>query len=125
MFLRMGEWAKQQGPYNTSLNGSSNRWLFMENKERLAKLESRQETLTEDIQSNREDIQDLYARTNESRGRIGAVEKDVEKILENQDNIRNDIQGISRRVNRWFLYTIGGTVLVGLAFMIMRWSLFN
>jgi len=97
----------------------------MENKERLAKLESRQKALTEDIQGNREDIQDLYARTNESRVRIGAVEKDIEKILENQGDISNDIQGISRRVNRWFLYTIGGTVLVGLAFMIMRWVLFK
>jgi hypothetical protein len=58
-------------------------------------------------------------------GRIGAVEKDIEKILDNQGDIQSDIQGISRRVNRWFVYTIGGTVLVGLAFMIVRWALFK
>ena len=97
----------------------------MENKERLAKLESRQKAMTKIQEGNTQDIQDLYARANESQGRIGAVEKDVEKILENQDNIQSDIQGISRRVNRWFLYTIGGTVLVGLSFMIMRWVLFK
>jgi predicted nucleic acid-binding Zn-ribbon protein len=97
----------------------------MENKERLAKLESRQKTLEKKQEENRGDIRRLFNRTDENRSRIGAVEKDIEKILDNQGDIQSDIQGISRRVNRWFVYTIGGTVLVGLAFMIVRWALFK
>lgn len=97
----------------------------MENKERLAKLESRQETLAKKQEGNRGDIRRLFNRTDENRGRIGSVEKDIEKILEIQSDIQKDIRGISRRVNRWFLYTIGGTVLIGFAFMIIRWGLFK
>lgn len=71
----------------------------MENKERLAKLESRQKTLEKKQEENRGDIRRLFNRTDENRSRIGAVEKDIEKILDNQGDIQNDIQGISRRVN--------------------------
>lgn len=97
----------------------------MDNCERIARLDNQQETLEKKQVENRGDIRQLFNRADDNRGRIESVEKDIEKILEIQADIQKDIRGISRRMNRCFLYKIGGAVMIGLAFMIVRWVLFR